>query len=91
MSKNRTFFEFIGKNGTVHADGCVSIAFVRPSTDALATNEVYIEGFQLEAGKSLTIAQNVGDVDVSDYHVVFESGADANELYVIKIVPTNGK
>jgi len=40
---------------------------------------------------TFTISQNVGDLDTSRYEIVFvQDGVKTNELYVIRITPTNG-
>ena len=46
-----------------------------------------VNGYLLADGQSLQIQQNVGDEDMSTYDVVFYSGAGANDLTVIKIMP----
>lgn len=86
--KTRTDIKFEGKTTTHHADGCISIAFFRP-TDS--SNAVSINGFPLEAGQTLSIAQNIGDFDISDYHIVFTAGVGSNLLFIIKTMPVEGK
>ncbi len=90
--KTITLSQFIGKGQIIDGEGCLSIAFYRPS----ASNDVFVGGVPIEAGKTLSIAQNVGDGDYSRYDVFFTivSPGSVNELYVIKIMPlverTNG-
>lgn len=81
--RNLTFTEFWAKNGTVRADSCVSIAFFRPT----GANAVSVDGVPIEEGMSLTISQNQGDVDISDYKLIFTGTASSNALYVIKVIP----
>ena len=46
-----------------------------------------VNGYLLADGQSLQIQQNVGDTDQSSYDIVFYTGAGANDLTVIKIMP----
>ena len=90
--KTITLSQFIGKSQIIDGEGCLSIAFYRPSD----TNPVIVGGVPIESGKTLSIAQNVGDGDYSRYDVFFTitTPGSINELYVIKIMPlierTNG-
>jgi hypothetical protein len=84
--KTTTEVLYVGKSQIVTGDGCLAIAFFRPTT----SNPVLVSGFPLEAGQTFSIAQNVGDTDHSKYEVAFQSGAATNELYVTKIMPLHG-
>ena len=84
--KTTTEVLYIGKSQIVTGDGCLAIAFFRPT----ASNPVIVSGFPIEAGQTLSIGQNVGDTDHSKYNIVFQSGASTNELYVTKIMPLSG-
>jgi hypothetical protein len=75
---------YVGKNQPLESY-CISIAFFRPTT----SNNVSVNGVPIEAGQTLTISQNEGDLDTTKYNVVFTSSASTNELYVIKILPKN--
>lgn len=83
MAKTQTQVLFYAKPEVISADGCFAISFFRPTT----ANPVFVSGIPIEAGQTLTIEQNVGDVDCSKYDVVFYSGSGSPELYVIKIMP----
>ena len=77
--KTNSVTQFVGKNSMVTSD-CIAIAFFRP----LTSNAVSINGIPIEAGQTLSINQNVGDFDVTQYQVMFTSGASTNELYVVR-------
>jgi hypothetical protein len=77
--KTNSVTQFVGKNYMVTSD-CIAIAFFRP----LTSNAVSINGIPLEAGQTLSINQNVGDLDVTQYQVMFTAGASTNELYVVR-------
>lgn len=62
---------------------CISIAFYRPT----GSNPFQVNGIPVEDGRTLTIGQNVGDLDVSKYIITFQAGAGINEAYVMRIVP----
>jgi hypothetical protein len=86
----QTQTEFIGKNNTGIESYCISIAFYRPTLtrSGAPTNDVLINNIPVEAGRTFTIAQNVGDLDTTRYEANFISVAGGeNELYVIRIVP----
>ena len=78
--KTNTVTQFVGENAMVTSE-CVSIAFFRPTT---GSNAVWINGIPIEAGQTLSISQNVGDIDKTQYEVKFTAGAGANELYVLR-------
>jgi hypothetical protein len=84
--KTTTEIIYIGKSQVFSADGCMAISFFRPTT----SNPVFVSGFPLEPGQTLSIGQNVGDADHSKYDIVFYSGAATNELTVTRIMPLNG-
>ena len=83
MAKTQTQVLFYAKPQVISADGCFAISFFRPT----GANAVQVSGIPIEAGQTLTIEQNVGDVDCSKYDVVFYGGGGGDELYVIKIMP----
>jgi len=60
---------------------CIAIAFYRPTT---GSNDVSVNGIPIEAGNTLSISQNVGDLDVSIYEVKFTSSASQNKLFVLR-------
>jgi hypothetical protein len=79
-----TISQYVGKNTSIESY-CISIAFFRPTT---LTNAVYVNDIPIEAGQTLTIAQNEGDYDTTKYNIVFGSTVGStNELYIIKIIP----
>lgn len=81
MKTNTTNF-FVAEE-TMVTSNCIAIAFFRPTTD---TNDVSVNGIPIEAGQTLSISQNVGDLDVSQYEVKFTSlgGTNVNKLHVIR-------
>lgn len=80
--KTYTLINTYGKN-TALDSMCISIAFHRPT----GSNPFSVNGVPVEDGRTLTIGQNVGDLDVSKYIITFQTGVGVNEAYVIKIVP----
>ena len=92
MASTRTQVLFYGKSQHIEADGCYSIAFFRPTAgnNSQVTAPVQINGVPIEAGQTLTIEQNVGDIDTSSYEIVFyNDGTQVNEMFVIKIMPVD--
>ena len=84
MRKTRTITEFFGANDFI-VSNCISIAFTRPT----GANPVYVNGMPIGDGQTFTINQNVGEMDVTNYEIVFGAGAGSNELYVVRVVPFN--
>lgn len=84
MRKTYTITEFFGKNDFIISN-CFSISFTRPT----GTNPVYVNGLPIADGQTFSINQNVGDIDTSNYEIVFGAGAGDNELYVVRIVPVD--
>ena len=74
-------FDYVTIPKMVTSD-CIAIAFFRPS---LATVDVSINGLPLEAGQTLYIEQNVGDIDRTQYQVTFP-GSQAGVLHVMRTV-----
>lgn len=82
--QTETITQYVGKNTSIESY-CISIAFFRPTS---LSNPVYVNDIPIEAGQTLTIAQNEGDLDTTRYKINFGStGGSTNELYVIRIVP----
>lgn len=79
MKTNTTNF-FVAEE-TMVTSNCIAIAFFRPSS---GTNDVSVNGIPIEAGATLTISQNVGDFDVSQYEVKFTNTGNANKLHVVR-------
>jgi hypothetical protein len=79
MKTNTTNF-FVGEE-TMVTSNCIAIAFYRPTTNS---NDVSVNGIPIEAGNTLSISQNVGDLDVSIYEVKFTSSASQNKLFVLR-------
>lgn len=91
MAKTKTVTYFVGESALVVAEGAFAITFYRPTTNpdsGAASNPVKVDGVPVEAGGTFEVKQNVGDTDVTQYDVVFGSGAGENLLYVIQILPT---
>jgi hypothetical protein len=84
--KTETLINTYGKNTAIDSM-CISIAFYRTT----GSNPFHVNGIPVEDGKTLTISQNVGDLDYSKYIITFQAGTGANECYVIKIVPESEK
>jgi hypothetical protein len=80
--KTNTLTEFVGKNKMITSD-CTAISFFRPTT---STNPVFVNAIPIEAGQTLSISQNVGDIDKTQYEVSFGTGVGSNELYVLRTV-----
>ena len=83
MARTRTEVLSYARPQQIEADGCYAITFIRPTS----ANPVMVNGYALADGQALQIQQNVGDTDQSTYDIVFYSGAGANDLTVIKIMP----
>jgi hypothetical protein len=79
MKTNTTNF-FVGEE-TMVTSNCIAIAFYRPTS---GTNDVSVNGVPIEAGSTLSISQNVGDFDVSQYEVKFTNTGGANKLFVMR-------
>jgi hypothetical protein len=82
MSRTTTQTNFYGKSTSIESY-CLAISFTRPST---GTSEVQINGLPLAAGQTLSISQNVGDIDNSRYEIRFDN-AGLNELWVVRVLP----
>ena len=60
---------------------CIAIAFKRPT----GSNPVNVIGYQLAEGETLTISQNVGDIDRTQYDVRITETVVGNSLcYVFR-------
>jgi len=82
MSRTTTQTNFYGKSTSIESY-CLAISFTRPST---GTSEVQINGLPLAAGQTLSISQNVGDIDNSRYEIRFDD-LGLNELWVVRVLP----
>ena len=69
----------LGDSQMITSD-CIAIAFKRPT----GTNPVNVIGYPLAEGETLTISQNVGDIDRTQYRVDFSDGAAANTCHVFR-------
>lgn len=70
----------VGDSQMITSD-CVAIAFKRPT----GSNPVNVIGYQLAEGETLTISQNVGDVDRTQYDVrITETVVGASLCYVFR-------
>jgi hypothetical protein len=65
---------------TMVPSDCIAIAFFRPSS---ATASVLVNGFPIEAGQTLYIEQNVGDIDRTQYQVKFPT-ANTGIIHVMR-------
>ena len=89
MAKTQTIAYSVNETSLVQAQGCNAISFYRPTTNpetSAASNNVKVNSIPIEAGSTLSIKQNVGDQDFTQYDVVFLAGAGEDILYVIQIV-----
>jgi hypothetical protein len=72
----------VGDSQMITSD-CVAIAFKRPT----GSNPVNVIGYQLAEGETLTISQNVGDVDRTQYDVrITETVVGASLCYVFRTI-----
>ena len=77
----QTIFEYVGDYKMQESD-CIAIAFFRPTT----SNPVSVNGLPIEAGQTFRVEQNVGDIDRTQYEIIFSTGTATNELYVMRTV-----
>jgi hypothetical protein len=82
--RTETIINTYGKNTAIDSE-CIAITFFRPT----GSNPFQVNGIPVEDGRSLSIGQNVGDLDMSKYIITFQAGTGVNEAHVLKIVPTN--
>jgi len=85
MGKTKTEVLFFGESQSLDSEGCYAISFTRP---LLNSNPLNVNGFDLDAGQTLSIQQNVGDEDWTSYDITFGAGAEENQCQVIKIMPS---
>lgn len=74
-----TEIQYVGEATMITSD-CIAIAFKRPT----GSNPVNVSGYPLADGETLTISQNVGDIDRTQYQIYFGSGAGSDECYVFR-------
>ncbi len=74
-----TEIQAVGEATMITSD-CIAIAFKRPT----GTNPVNVSGYPLADGETLTISQNVGDIDRTQYQIYFGAGAGIDECYVFR-------
>jgi len=84
--RTTTQTNFYGKSTSIESF-CYAISFTRPST---GTSEVQVNGIPLAAGHTLSISQNVGDIDNSRYEIRFDDSG-LNELWVVRIIPLDAR
>jgi hypothetical protein len=78
----QTEFEYIGDQ-KMQESNCIAIAFTRPT----GSNPVSVNGYPLAEGQTLRIEQNVGDIDRTQYSVVFSAGSGTNECWSFRTLP----
>jgi len=72
----------VGDSQMITSD-CVAIAFKRPT----GSNPVNVIGYQLAEGETLTISQNVGDIDRTQYDVTITNTTPGSSLcYVFRTI-----
>ena len=79
-----TEIQYVGEATMITSD-CIAIAFNRPT----GSNPVNVNGYPLQQGQTLTISQNTGDIDRTQYQIFF-SGAGTNECYVFRTLILDG-
>ena len=67
---------------TMITSNCIAIAFKRPT----GSNPVNVIGYDLADGETLTISQNVGDIDRTQYSVFFGTGAGSDICHVFRTI-----
>jgi hypothetical protein len=79
----QTEFEYIG-DYKMQESNCIAIAFTRPT----GSNPVSINGYPLAEGQTIRIEQNVGDIDRTQYNVIFtQDGVRTNECWCFRTLP----
>ena len=76
-----TEIQAVGEATMITSD-CIAIAFKRPT----GSNPVNVIGYDLADGETLTISQNVGDIDRTQYTVYFGTGAGSNICHVFRTI-----
>jgi hypothetical protein len=51
---------------------------------------VNVNGYPLQAGQTLRISQNTGDIDRSQYQIYFGAGTGSDECYVFRTLILDG-
>ena len=75
-----THCQAVGESTMITSD-CVAIAFKRPT----GSNPVNVIGYDLADGETLTISQNVGDIDRTQYDIrITETVVGASLCYVFR-------
>lgn len=78
----QTEFIYIGAQ-KMQESNCIGIAFTR----ATGSNAFTVNGYPLEDGQTLRIEQNVGDIDRTQYSIVFTSSSTTNECHCFRTIP----
>ena len=73
----------VARSQTVASD-CFAISFHRPT----GTAAFQVNGFPVPDGATYTIGQNVGDIDRTDYEIVFAS-VGVKQCVITRIKPVN--
>jgi hypothetical protein len=76
---------YVGEATMITSD-CIAIAFNRP----IGSNPVNVNGYPLQAGQTLRISQNTGDIDRSQYQIYFGTGTGNDECYVFRTLILDG-
>jgi hypothetical protein len=76
---------YVGEATMITSD-CIAIAFNRP----IGSNPVNVNGYPLQAGQTLRISQNTGDIDRSQYQIYFGTGTGSDECYVFRTLILDG-
>jgi len=77
--KTITDCQTIGESTMITSD-CIAIAFKRPT----GSNPVNVIGYPLAEGETLTISQNVGDFDKTQYSVLIHGVYRSSDRLLVK-------
>jgi len=83
--RTKTEILFYGEPQSIDSEGCFAISFTRVT----GSNPLNINGYDIADGQTLSIQQNVGDEDWTNYDINFSAGAGENQCQVVKIMPNN--
>lgn len=78
-----TDFQNVTKTKRIQSN-CVSIAFINKGD-----NTANINGLKLANNESVSVSQNNGCIDRSQYNISFDADGTESNLVIIKILPKN--
>lgn len=74
--------QYVGESQMIFSN-CLAITFKRMA----GSNPVSVNGYPIGDGESLQFEQSQGQIDRTQYNVVFGTGGTGNELYVFRTIP----